>query len=44
MFGVNTFVYWGGTSKLSELFVMGQSKRLLAKIKITMKKHSQTPW
>jgi hypothetical protein len=29
----------GGTSKLSDLFVMGQSKRLLDKIKMKMKKH-----
>jgi hypothetical protein len=35
----------GGTSKLSEPFVMGQSKRLLAKLKNKNEKtHSETPW
>jgi len=35
----------GGTSKLSELFVMGQSKRLLDKNKNKNEKtHLETPW
>jgi hypothetical protein len=38
-------LYIGGTSKLSELFVMGQSKRLLAQNKNENEKtHSETPW